>query len=65
MDESPLISVKDISGKLKISKESANELVKKFERIGILKEITGKQRYKKYSFKEYIDIIARGTRDES
>ena len=63
--ETPLVSVKDISGKLNISKESANELVKKFEKIGILKEITGKQRYKKYSFKEYIKIMARGTRNES
>jgi Fic family protein len=63
--KNPLVSVKDVSGKLNISKESANELVKKFEEVGILKEITGKQRYKKYSFKEYIDIIARGTKDES
>ena len=63
--ETPLVSVKDVSGKLNISKEAANELVKKFEKIGILKEITGKQRYKKYSFREYIDIIARGTKNES
>ena len=63
--KTPLVSVKDISGKLAISKESANELVKKFEKMGILKEITGKQRYKKYSFREYIDIIARGTKNES
>jgi len=63
--KTPLVSVKDISGKLNVSKEAANELVKKFEKIGILKEITGKQRYKKYSFKEYIDIIARGTKNES
>ncbi len=60
----PLISVKDISGKLNISKEAANELVKKFEKVGILKEITGKQRYKKYSFKEFIDIIGRGTKNQ-
>jgi Fic family protein len=63
--KTPLVSVKDIFGKLNISKEAANELVKKFEKIGILKEITGKQRYKKYSFREYIDIIARGTKNES
>ena len=63
--ETPLVSVKDVSGKLNISKEAANELVKKFEKVGILKEITGKQRYKKYSFKEYIEIIARGTKDKS
>jgi len=63
--EIPLISTKEIIDKLKISKETANELVKKFEKIGILKEITGKQRYKKYSFKRYIEIIARGTKIES
>ena len=63
--KTPLVSVKDISGKLNVSKEAANELVKKFEKIGILKEITGKQRYKKYSFREYIDMIARGTKNES
>jgi len=40
-------------------------LVKKFEKIDILKEITGKQRYRKYSFKQYIEIIARGTKVES
>jgi Fic family protein len=63
--ETPLVSTKEIIDKLKISKETANELVKKFEKIGILKEITGKQRYKKYSFKRYIEIIARGTKIES
>jgi Fic family protein len=63
--ETPLISTKDIIEKLKISKEAANELVKKFEKINILEEITGKKRYKKYSFKRYIEIIARGTKIES
>jgi Fic family protein len=63
--KTPLISTKEIIDKLKISKEAANELVKKFEKIHILKEITGKQRYKKYSFKQYIEIIARGTKVES
>ena len=63
--ETPLISTKEIIDKLKISKETTNKLVKKFEKVGILKEITGKQRYKKYSFKRYIEIIARGTKIES
>jgi Fic family protein len=63
--ETPLVSTKEVIDKLKISKEAANELVKKFEKIGILKEITGKQRYKKYSFRQYIEVIARGTKSES
>lgn len=60
--ETPIISGNDVIKKLKISKESANELIKKFEKSSILKEITGKQRYKKFIFKEYINIIAKGTR---
>ncbi|MEW6456440.1 MAG: Fic family protein [Acidobacteriota bacterium] len=59
--ETPLISVKDVIEKLNISKEAANTLVKRFEKIRILKEITGKQRYKKYQFKDYVEIIKKGT----
>lgn len=57
----PLISVSDVVEKLNISRDSANELVKKFEKTDILREITGKQRYKKYLFRDYIEIIRRGT----
>lgn len=62
--EKPVISTKDVVERLKVSTVTSNELVKKFEKIGILKEITGKQRYKKYIFTDYVEIIARGTRDE-
>lgn len=57
----PIINVKAITDELKISKESGNELVRRFETLGILRELTGKQRYKKYLFHEYTNIIARGT----
>jgi Fic family protein len=45
---------------LKVSKETANQIIKKFEKLKILKEISGKKRYKKYIFSEYINIIKRG-----
>jgi hypothetical protein len=32
--ETPLVSVKDVSRKWNISKEAANELVRKFEKVG-------------------------------
>jgi Fic family protein len=57
----PLISSKDIADRLNISSVTANNLVTRFEEIGILNEITGKKRYKMYLFKEYVDIISRGT----
>jgi len=59
--ETPLVSGKNAVDVLKISPVAINQLIKKFERIGILKEITGKKRYRKYMFKDYVDIIARGT----
>lgn len=61
----PLISVNTVIDSMHISKEAANEMVKRFEKIGILREITGKQRYKRYLFKEYVDIIAAGTKSAS
>lgn len=59
--ETPLVSGKNAIDVLKISPVAINQLIKKFERIGILKEITGKQRYRKYIFRDYVDIIAKGT----
>ncbi len=61
--ETTVISTKDVVEKLKVSTVTANELVRRFVTIGILREITGKQRYKKYIFTDYVEIIARGTRD--
>lgn len=59
----PLVSISEIVDKLNISTVSANELVRRFEKIGILKEITGKKRYKKYFFTRYVDVISRGTQN--
>ncbi|MCL7474807.1 MAG: Fic family protein [ANME-2 cluster archaeon] len=59
----PLVSSSDIVETLNISTVSVNELVKKFEKLGILREITGKKRYKKYFFANYVDIISRGTQN--
>jgi Fic family protein len=60
--QTPLLDAKIVTEKFKISKVAANKLIKTFKTIGILKEITGKQRYQKYLFKDYVDLIARGTK---
>jgi len=60
---SPVVDVRTIDEHLGISKDTGTKLVNTFVKNEILNEITGKQRYKKYLFKEYVDIIARGTRD--
>jgi Fic family protein len=62
--EMPVISNKNVVERLKVSNVTANELVRRFVKIGIIREITGKQRYKRYIFTDYVEIIARGTKDE-
>lgn len=62
--ELPVISNKNVVERLKVSTVTANELVRRFVEIGILREITGKKRYKRYIFTDYVEIIARGTKDE-
>ncbi|NIM91180.1 MAG: Fic family protein [Candidatus Aminicenantes bacterium] len=59
--EKPLISIPDIANNLRANLQTAINLVDKFQDFGILREITGKQRFRKYLFVDYIDIIARGT----
>lgn len=58
----PIISIPEVSKDLGVSSPTALKLVKKFEDLGILAEITGKQRFKKYLFTDYITIIERGTK---
>jgi len=57
----PIITSEELVKELGVSKETANQIVKRFEKIRILKEISGKKRYKKYIFSDYINIIKRGT----
>lgn len=57
----PVITVPDVSAALGISHQPAYDLVNQFEKQGILREITGKKRYKKYLFRDYVRIIERGT----
>ena len=59
--EKPLISVSDIVMQLKISRQAATQLVSKFSELNILNEVSGKKRYRKYIFADYVKIIARGS----
>jgi hypothetical protein len=59
----PVINVGDVIQGLKVSKETASDLVRKFEAARILAEITGKKRYRRYAFREYVAIVARGTEE--
>lgn len=59
--ERPIVTARDVTGLLGLSQPAANALVNRFVEAGILRETTGKQRYKRYEFREYLEILERGT----
>jgi len=52
--QKPVISVSDTIKPLDVSKQTANLLIKDFEKYGILKEITGHERNKLFVFERYL-----------
>ncbi|KPK96097.1 cell filamentation protein Fic [bacterium SM23_31] len=59
----PLVNIKIVAQRLSVSNVTAIKLVNKFETLGILQETTGGKWNKEYINKEYLEIIARGTRE--
>jgi Fic family protein len=60
--DEPIITTREAAEVLGVSGPTAYQLIGKLEEIGILKEITGRQRFKKYMFTDYVSIIEQGTR---
>lgn len=57
----PYVSVNDIAREFNISYQAASTLVSQLESAGILKEITGRKRDKRYIYAEYFNILSEGT----
>jgi len=53
----PMVGVKEVVNLLNISHQSATKLIKNFEKLELLEEITGKDRYKLYVFRKYFDLF--------
>jgi Fic family protein len=53
----PRISIKEVAKQFDISFQSASTLIRQFEKINILKEITGQKREQRFQFQEYIDLF--------
>jgi Fic family protein len=56
----PLITINSITEITGLSFPNANRLASEFEKIGILKEITGQRRNRIYEFVKYMDILNEG-----
>jgi Fic family protein len=53
----PVITASSVMGMIDVSSPTANALVRDFQRIGILKELTGRQRRRVFSYQEYLDLF--------
>jgi Fic family protein len=59
--QKPYVSVNDVAKEFSISFQAASNLVSQLEGAGILHEITGKKRDKRFIHAEYITILSEGT----
>ena len=60
--ENPVVTKKEVAKVLKISTNTAGSIVSSFCRLGILQDTTpNKQRYKRYLFGEYFELLRHGT----
>ena len=57
----PFVNSRKVAQYLKVSKQTALILIKEFEKNGVLKEFTGKKRWKEYLFLDYVALIKKGT----
>ncbi len=57
----PILTISDIQTMFDVSYPTASHLVKDFVRVGILKEVTGKKRAKRYNYVDYLSILSEGT----
>ncbi|OGL39670.1 MAG: cell filamentation protein Fic [Candidatus Schekmanbacteria bacterium GWA2_38_9] len=55
----PIMSAKKVGERLQITHPAANQLIKDFQKIGILKEITGFKRNRLFVFKEYLRLFEK------
>lgn len=58
----PYVSVNDIARDFSVSYQAASTLISQLENIGILKEITGRKRDKRYIYADYLQILEEGTK---
>ncbi len=55
----PILNVNQVMKKLEVTHPTANSLVKEFQKMGILKEITLFKRNRLFEFSEYIDLFKK------
>jgi Fic family protein len=55
--EKPIVSVNAVRHLLDVTYPAANQIVERLERIGILREVTGQARNRRFRYDSYIDLF--------
>lgn len=58
----PVLQTKAVQGLLAVSQPTASALVRDLVELGILRELTGKQRYRVFAYAEYLSLFPGATR---
>lgn len=53
----PYVTTRFVESRLEVSYGTANNLLRRFEDAGILEEVTGRQRYRRYRYREYVELF--------
>jgi Fic family protein len=61
LQKTPLVTIPRVAHKLGITQPTITSILQVFEHLGIVREITGKQRDRVYVYDPYLKIIERGT----
>ncbi len=64
LQKRPVTSAKDMTERMGMSMPTVNAALKKLEEIGIIEEITGKQRDRVFAYKDYIALLQRDFEQE-
>lgn len=57
----PHVSIQEVADQLQTSYQTAQTMISQFVSMGILKEVTGKKRGRRFSYWEYLDCLSEGT----
>ena len=58
----PIVQVKDVQKRLSVSYQSASKILEQLERHGIVQEVTGQKRNRRYVYMAYLKILVAGTK---
>ena len=61
LQQKPLVGIPDASQKLGISPPTIAKSIQHLDNLGIVREVTGKQRGRMYVYSDYLSILSRGT----